>query len=214
MTPRLPTHDDAQRIPLPLSDIEIARMWRSLAVVNTPRPVPRGRPRRRLQIVLGIASAVIAAAGAFAVAMIMTPAEDSATTSTVAGEMAADGVRHELELPDGSRITHDPEARVRIVSAAPEDVELVLLRGGIEVVVPDAAPEARRFLLAAGDFDVVTRGAHLRVLMAGSASQRRLEVTVLTGQAQVHRPSADRAVQVPLSAGETWSSDSPALDLN
>jgi ferric-dicitrate binding protein FerR (iron transport regulator) len=157
--------------------------------------------------------AAVAAGVAFVVALLLSPEEEVAVAATSA---AADvtgaptgGERGELELPDGSRVTPGPEARLRIVSSTPEDVELMLLRGAAEVTVSHAAPDPRRFVMAVGDFDVVVKSGRLRVSASGGAFDRRVEVTVVAGSAEVHRHSAGRPTAITLGAGETWASDVP-----
>jgi hypothetical protein len=129
------------------------------------------------------------------------------SNDTAVVEALASADRGELELPDGSRLTYAPETRLKLISATADDIELMLLRGTLEMTIANALPETRRFLVAAGDYDVITRGGRLRIVAGDSAGDRRLEVSVLAGQAEVHRHSAERTTVVNLAAGESWAND-------
>jgi ferric-dicitrate binding protein FerR (iron transport regulator) len=201
---RFPSSEERRTIPAPLSDIEIARMWRGLAA--TPLPQPRRRSMRPT-ILLGVGLAAVAAAVAFVVALALSPSEEMVGNDSVTDESLVGADRGELELPDGSRLTYAPDTRLKLISATADDIELMLLRGTVEMTIANALPETRRFLVAAGDFDVITRGGRLRITAGDAAGDRRLEVSVLAGQAEVHRHSAERTTVVNLAAGESWAND-------
>jgi ferric-dicitrate binding protein FerR (iron transport regulator) len=184
-----------------MSDIEVARMWRSLSA--TPLPLPRRRPSRP-PLLLGLVLALVAAAAAFGVVLLLSPPEEG--TAEVAASDVLGVENRELELPDGSRLTFGPGARLRTVSVLADDVELALLGGAMDVVVTKAVPESRRFVIAASGYDVVSRGGRFRVALSGEGLERRVEVTVQGGQVEVHDQAIGGQTRHLLAAGESWTS--------
>src|SRR5439155_1096908 len=86
----------------------------------------------RMALLLGVGAALLAAAIAFVLVLLFSPASEQAAAGGRADPRLDDG-RHQLELPDGSRVWFGAEAAVRALSFVADDVELQLLRGMAEL---------------------------------------------------------------------------------
>jgi ferric-dicitrate binding protein FerR (iron transport regulator) len=189
----------------PLSDIEIARIWRSLSAAIPHAPV-HGR-RRVPWAALTLAAAC--AAGAFLGArwyLERSPDPELVTR-------AADSPR-ELLLGDGSRLALGPSGAVRLLEGVPGETRVALLRGHLEVTVPadgattTSALMGRRLRLVVGRHELLLRAARTRtdaqLTLAESSEDRarRLEVTLQAGRAELLPPEG---APLRLAPGESWS---------
>lgn len=195
-------------VPPPLSDIEIARSWRALG--STATPVVRRRATRP-PLLLGVAAAIVAAVVAFVVVLLVSPGGDTAAASSAArGDVRAEDGRHQLELPDGSRVSLGAEALLRMHGFVADDIEWQLVRGMAEFTL---ASTGRRFVVSAGGFELLPRSGRFRVAVTGDEVDRRVEVTVYEGQLEIPQRRGDVPGQLTLSAGQTWSSDPAAAEV-
>jgi ferric-dicitrate binding protein FerR (iron transport regulator) len=197
----------ADVVPAPLSDIEIARMWRGL---GSAAPIAHRR-RQRPPVLLGLGAALLAAAIAFLAVLLFSPASDQAATAGGA-EARLDEPRHQLELPDGSRVSFGPDATLRALSFVADDVELQLVRGMAEfALAPAPLAGTRRFVVAAAGFELIPRSrapfTRFRAAVVGDDGDRRIEVTVYQGQVDVPQHGPDSTAPLTLTAGQSWSSD-------
>src|SRR4051812_19708882 len=115
---RLPGGGLTDPVPPPLSDIEMARMWRTLKASSALTPAPQKRPRPWRFLGLGLAAALPTAA-----LLAVLYVKGGAAVHGQAGlptlhnlpETVVDENR-EIELPNGSRVILTGESKVRITS--------------------------------------------------------------------------------------------------
>jgi hypothetical protein len=113
-------------------------------------------------------------------------------------------------LVDGSQVEVSPSGRVEFEALGSDNVELVLSRGWVELDVTHVP--TRKFVVRAGDVDVVVRGTHFRVELSGQ-NPTVVKVAVTRGKVDVlqHRTGA---LAKQLVAGMTWTmgqSELPSL---
>lgn len=186
----------------PVSDIEVARMWRSI----TPTPTPLRRVRRGFRPSLLLASAVTLAAAAAAFGAVLYASHSTEATAPPWGDDPARHDRH-LELPDGSRVTLSPATGMRIASHRVDDLELMITHGAAELAVASTSGDTRRFVVSAGGFEIRGRGARYRV---ESTDHARVEITVHDGRIEVQRRHGGaREPAITLVGGQSWSAGPP-----
>jgi hypothetical protein len=107
-----------------------------------------------------------------------------------------------LKLLDGSQVQVSPAGRVEFRALANDAVQLVLAHGWVELDVTHVP--GRKFIVQAGDVDVIVRGTHFRVEL-GDADPKVVSVSVQRGLVQVRQRSAPQAELVLLGAGNSWT---------
>jgi transmembrane sensor len=107
-----------------------------------------------------------------------------------------------LKLLDGSQVLVSPSGRVEFRALSTSAVELVLTQGSVELDVTHV--EGRRFVVRAGDVDVIVRGTHFRVELA-DADPKVVSVSVQRGQVEVRQPRLPGAAIRLLGAGMSWT---------
>jgi transmembrane sensor len=107
-----------------------------------------------------------------------------------------------LKLLDGSQLQVSPSGRVEFGALSSQSVELTLAQGAVELEVTHV--EGRRFVVRAGDVDVIVRGTHFRVEVA-EAEPRVVSVSVQRGRVEVRQRSRAAAPPLLLDAGMAWT---------
>jgi hypothetical protein len=178
---RLSTHFQSQA-----DEARVARVWG--AVDHRLQRARKTRPFRR--------AALFVAAGAVAAALVSLRADLRPVPHAVKRAPQL------LELPDGSRVEHAPEARIAIEAVTPSRVELRMTRGHAQFRV--APNHERAFLTHAAGYTIRVVGTEFAVDLGA----RDLRVAVSRGVVEVRRDGAADVWRV--RAGETWSSTLPA----
>jgi transmembrane sensor len=108
-----------------------------------------------------------------------------------------------LKLVDGSQLQVSPAGRVDFQALSTQAVQLVLAHGWVELDVTHV-PD-RKFVVRAGDVDVIVRGTHFRVEL-GDADPKVVSVSVQRGQVEVRqRRTPNDVAVVLLGAGMSWT---------
>lgn len=178
---RLSTHFQSQA-----DEARVARVWG--AVDHRLQRARKTRPFRR--------AALFVAAGAVAAALASLRVDLRPVPHAVKRASQL------LELPDGSRVEHAPEARIAIEAVTPSRVELRMTRGHAQFRV--APNHERAFLTHAAGYTIRVVGTEFAVDLGA----RDLRVAVSRGVVEVRRDGAADVWRV--RAGETWSSTLPA----
>jgi FecR protein len=119
---------------------------------------------------------------------------------------AARDDRH-LTLPDGSTLALGEQAEAHVVALTAREVRVQLDHGSVECEV--AHDPERRFVVAAGGFEVVVKGTHFTVSSQPDAVARvQVAVSVERGLVEVRQPP-DQVLAL-LGVGQRWSSDGPS----
>lgn len=178
----------AHHVMTPITPARIARQWSAIA--DDP-------PRRRLPrwLVPATSAAAVAVMAAILIVTLGRRAQPLAK-----GAVIERGIDQAISLPDGSRVVLGDMSRVRLVTSREDDVRIELERGDIELAVTHV--KGRRFVVAAGSFDVVIVGTELRVVLADSGG---VSVSVSRGRVEVKRRDRDEPAR-SIAEGETWSS--------
>jgi hypothetical protein len=177
---RLSSHFQSQA-----DEARVARVW--AAVDHRLQRARKTRPFTR--------AALFVAAGAVAAALVSLRAD------LVPVSRAVKRAPQLLELPDGSRVEHAPEARIAIEAVTPSRVELRMTRGHAQFRV--APNHERAFLTHAAGYTIRVVGTEFAVDLGA----RDLRVAVSRGVVEVRRDGAADVWRV--RAGETWSSTLP-----
>ncbi len=107
-----------------------------------------------------------------------------------------------LKLLDGSQLQVSPAGRVDFQALSSQAVQLVLAHGWVELDVTHVP--GRKFVVQAGDVDVIVRGTHFRVELA-DADPKVVSVSVQRGQVEVRQRRAPDTSVVRLGAGMSWT---------
>ena len=107
-----------------------------------------------------------------------------------------------LKLLDGSQLQVSPAGRVDFQALSGQAVELVLAHGWVELEVTHVP--GRKFVVRAGDVDVIVRGTHFRVEL-GDADPKVVSVSVQRGQVEIRQRHALDAGVVLLGTGMSWT---------
>ncbi|UJR80079.1 Iron siderophore sensor protein [Sandaracinus amylolyticus] len=201
--PLPPPRSLAKWVEPPLDDVKLEKQWSTIRE-------RRGHRRGSLWGWWIGGTSVIAIAAAIAVFVMSREAPigpgttvAGATVSSTPGAVIESGPAPiDVRLADGSEIALDPSTRLEATEAEGRDVRFALRHGRATFEV--ARDEGRRFVVAAGEVEVVVVGTRFSV--ASEAS--RVAVHVTRGRVDVH---TGRAVH-QLAAGETWSGDAVARD--
>ena len=180
--------DVSRYVLTPMTPARVARQW-SVIAADPPR---RRLPRWLVPAVSASAVVVMAA--------ILLVALGRRAQPLAEGAVIERGIDQAISLPDGSRVVVGDMSRVRLVTSREDDVRLALERGEIELAVTHV--KGRRFVVAAGSFDVVIVGTELRVVLSESGG---VLVSVSRGRVEVRRRDRDEPVR-SVAEGETWSS--------
>jgi hypothetical protein len=185
----------AEKLARPLSAERLERQWRAIER-RTQRShfwLPEGRWR------LALGGAVVAFAVALALLLRPLPSSPQAVAGG-AFDNSGSGPAS-LRLLDGSQLQVSPSGRVEFEALTSDNVELALGRGWVELDVTHVP--GRRFVVRAGEVDVVVRGTHFRVEVSGHDPEV-VKVSVTRGQVDVldHRTGA---LAKQLGAGMSWT---------
>ncbi len=107
-----------------------------------------------------------------------------------------------LKLLDGSQLQVSPAGRVDFQALSAQAVQLVLAHGWVELDVTHVP--GRKFVVQAGDVDVIVRGTHFRVEL-GDADPKVVSVSVQRGQVELRQRRASDTGVVLLGAGMSWT---------
>lgn len=109
-----------------------------------------------------------------------------------------------LSLPDGSTLALAEQTEAHLVALTPGEARVQLEHGSVECEV--AHNPHRRFVVAAGAFEVVVKGTHFTVSLGlDAAAPAAVAVSVERGLVEVRQPP-DRVLAL-LGAGESWASN-------
>jgi transmembrane sensor len=189
----------------PASDARLLELWSKIEGGQAQR-LTRARQLR--------AAAGVAAVGVFvgALALVATHEPTPLEPAPVAVERAASDpsaardAPQQLSLADGSRLMLSTGTRARVLSMRADEVRVRLERGQVDCeVAPD---RARRFVVEAGEFEVVVTGTRFTVNSAGEADASSVAVSVEHGSVQVWEPP--HRLLAALGAGQRWASERPA----
>lgn len=209
MTGSAPPGQDRPTV-LPLSDIEVARMWRSLGA--TPAPLPQ-RNRVHRTLILGIGLAGLGAAVAFVVVWALssfasTGPDSVALPGTSAPAAASALFDREFQLADGTRIALGADAHIVEIKNELQP-KIRLLKGTAVVNTPDKPTSS--FILLAGKLSIKSHGARLRVTLVGEdeggAADPQVDVSVLGGRAELRFDGSPASGRPPLvlEAGQAFT---------
>jgi transmembrane sensor len=185
----------AQKLTPPLSAERLERQWRGIERRTQNRHF--GRPEWRWR--LALATVAVAAAAALVLFLRPSPASPEAVAGGSFDNSGAGPAS--LRLLDGSQLQVSPSGRVEFEALGSDHVELALSRGWVELDVTHVP--ARRFVVRAGDVDVLVRGTHFRVEITGHDPEI-VKVSVARGKVDVleHRTGA---LAKQLGAGMSWT---------
>lgn len=182
----------AEKLVPALSAERVERQWRAIAA----------RTERGRQVLAPWPyGAALAAAAAV---LLLVFALGGGTPGPVAGQTFNNGATAPatLKLLDGSQLQVSPSGRVEFGALSSQAVELTLAQGAVELEVTHVA--GRRFVVRAGDVDVIVRGTHFRVELA-DAEPRVVSVSVQRGRVEVRQRSRQDAPPLLLDAGMSWT---------
>ncbi|MET0285254.1 MAG: FecR family protein [Polyangiales bacterium] len=158
-----------------LGNERVERMWSVVEQAQQPS-------RRRWMYV--------AAAAAIALGVWRTWPSPALTSGDVVSAATA------VSLPDGSELRTAEATELRVVHAEPEEVELALTQGRLQLDVSHRT--RRRFAVRVGDLTVLVRGTAFTV----EAKAQDVRVQVARGLVEVRMR---QVVLASLSAGQSWS---------
>jgi hypothetical protein len=185
----------AEKLTPPLSPERLARQWRGIEERTQKRAW--WRPEANFRWLS--AGATLAAAAL----LLVFVGRGLRSPEAVAGRAFDNAGRGpaSLRLVDGSQVQVAPSGRVEFEALGSEAVQLVLSRGWVELDVTHVP--GRKFVVRAGDVDVVVRGTHFRVELTGHDPQV-VKVSVTRGKVDVleHRTGA---LAKQLLAGMSWT---------
>lgn len=184
----------AEKLSPALSAERIDRQWRAIAA----RTERRGFFSARQGLHYG---AVLAAAAAI---LLLVFGLRHGAAGPVAGQTFNNGgaAPATLKLVDGSQLQVSPSGRVEFGALSSQSVELTLAQGAVELEVTHV--EGRRFVVRAGDVDVIVRGTHFRVELA-EVEPRIVSVSVQRGRVEVRQRSRASEPPLLLDAGMSWT---------
>lgn len=184
----------AEKLTPPLSPERLARQWRGIEARTQRRPWWRPEANFRW---------VLAGTALAALALVLVLGRGARSPEAVAGRAFdnAGAGPASLRLLDGSQVQVAPSGRVEFEALSSEAVQLVLSRGWVELDVTHVP--GRKFVVRAGDVDVVVRGTHFRVELSGRDPQV-VKVSVTRGKVDVleHRTGV---LAKQLLAGMSWT---------
>jgi transmembrane sensor len=185
----------AEKLQPPLGEERLERQWRGIErrVERSRFSLPQGQ--------WGLA--FVGATLAVAVALFLLLRTPSTSPEAVAGgsfDNSGAGPAS-LRLVDGSLVQVSPSGRVEFEALGSDNVELALDRGWVELDVTHVP--GRRFVVRAGELDVVVRGTHFRVEITGRDPEV-VKVSVTRGKVDIleHRTGA---LAKQLGAGMSWT---------
>jgi len=109
-----------------------------------------------------------------------------------------------ISLPDGSTLALAEKTEAQLVALTPGEARVQLEHGSVECEV--AHNPDRRFVVAAGAFEVVVKGTHFTVSTGlDAAAPAAVAVSVERGLVEVRQPP-DRVLAL-LGAGQSWASN-------
>ncbi|HVY28723.1 MAG TPA: FecR domain-containing protein [Polyangiaceae bacterium] len=181
----------AEKLVPALSAERVERQWRAIAARTE-----RGRG--------GLAPWHYGAALVAAAILLLVFGLSRGTPGPVAGQTFNNGAAAPatLQLVDGSQLQVSPSGRVEFGALSSQAVELTLAHGTVELEVTHVA--GRRFVVRAGDVDVIVRGTHFRVELS-DAEPRVVSVSVQRGRVEVRQRSRQDAEPLLLDAGMSWT---------
>jgi len=181
-----------------VSEARIEQRWAALERAGLPGPA-RGRGPLRM----GLAAAVLLAAGAAGVVLWVQATRPTSLPAFAVIESADNPIA--VQLNDGSHVELSPRARLRLLHNAKSEVRLDLRDGRARFAVTH--DRTRSFKIMAGVAEVSVIGTHFELERSSDASGTRLRVTVSEGVVEVRR-QGDGDVR-KLGAGESWSAFVP-----
>jgi transmembrane sensor len=126
------------------------------------------------------------------------------TQERVAQQQPAPSSGRRLSLPDGSTLALAEQTEAHLVALTPGEARVQLEHGSVECEV--AHNPDRRFVVAAGAFEVVVKGTHFTVSSGlDAAAPAAVAVSVERGLVEVRQPP-DRVLAL-LGAGQSWASN-------
>jgi acyl-coenzyme A thioesterase PaaI-like protein len=173
-----------------LDEVRLGRQWAAI----TERLAPR-RAHAWGWVAGGVAAAALVAAVGVGLHRRAEPSASGTGTGT--------GTSNTIALGDGSVVTVEAGAKLKVDRAEAAVVHLVLESGAIELEVTHREREQRSFVVTAGAYDVTVVGTHFRVERAPNGGPLTVEVT--RGLVRVDGPAGSRSV----GAGERWTTVSP-----
>jgi hypothetical protein len=184
----------AEKLVPPLGAERLERQWRGIERRTRGRFwLPRGQWRLALSGVVVVA----------AVALVLLFRPSPSSPQAVAGgafDNSGTGPAS-LRLLDGSQLQVSPTGRVEFEALASDNVELALSRGWMELDVTHVP--GRRFVVRAGEVDVVVRGTQFRVELTGRDPQV-VKVSVTRDRVDVLEHHTG-ALALQLGAGMSWT---------
>jgi ferric-dicitrate binding protein FerR (iron transport regulator) len=203
-----------------LPDERLSGQWRGIERVEAKRQL--GRKRRRQFVRIGMRAAIVVSLSTAAVFQIrggsswldgMASVLGRDEQPAMASSSVANGDTRQLSLADGSTLVLSRDTRAQVVSMTPGEVRVRLELGEIECDV--AHLPGRRFVVEAGEFEVVVRGTRFRVALASNSSaSASVDVSVDSGLVEVGKPGEPAiAVLGPAQSlrvqHATWGSETP-----
>jgi TolA-binding protein len=185
------------------SDAQLLDLWSKIEGAEARR-VTR---RRRLRVAAG-ASAVGILVGALVLVRSPAPAPVAVDHSVerAASEPSASDAPQELALADGSRLLLSTGTRARVLAMRADEVRVRLESGEVDCeVAPD---RGRRFVVEAGEFEVVVTGTSFTVNSGAEANASSVAVSVERGSVEVWEPP--HRLLAALGAGQRWASERQA----
>lgn len=205
----------------PASDAQLLDLWSRIEVGEVRRQTRTRRVRR------GAAAAAVTGALLGGFLLIRTPEPAAVGTQQARVEQApspaetperqnepsapatsvASETPRQLSLADGSELMLSTGARARVLAMGADEVRVRLEGGQVECEV--AHDRGRRFVIEAGEFEVVVTGTRFTVnLQSEAAHGSSVAVSVERGSVQIWE--APERLLASLSAGQRWASERPA----
>lgn len=198
------------------------QLWRQPSEAERPRAASEGKaaasdgtgavlrlPRRRLgRLGWLAAAAALFGAGVWLAQYALPGPEPVAQRSGSSPRwQAAPSDDRQLTLPDGSTLALGEQAQAHVVALTAREVRVQLDQGSVECEV--AHDPERRFVVAAGGFEVVVKGTHFTVSsQLDAAAHVQVAVRVERGLVEVRQPPEQ--VLALLGPGQGWSSAEPS----
>lgn len=204
--PKLKERPLADFVRSPTSDAQLLELWSKIED-GQARRLARTRQRRVAAGAAGVGILVGALALVRSLDTAPVAVDRSAGELVASAPSAASDAPQQLSLADGSRLMLSTGTRARVLAMRADEVRVRLERGQVDCeVAPD---RARRFVVEAGEFEVVVTGTRFTVNSdEDPTNASSVAVSVERGSVQVWEPP--HRLLAALGAGQRWASERPA----
>jgi transmembrane sensor len=204
--PKLKERPLADFVRSPASDAQLLELWSKIEDGQARRRTRSRQLRLGAGVAgVGILVAALVLAGSFEPAPVAL--DRAAVEPAASAPSAASDAPQQLSLADGSQLMLSRGTRARVLAMRADEVRVRLEHGQVDCEV--AADPSRRFVVEAGEFEVVVTGTRFTVNSEESAaSASSVAVSVERGSVQVWEPP--HRLLAALGAGQRWASERPA----